>query len=181
MTNPYAPPHADVASHSVTRGNRLLYIWIWLPTAIFGAMLATPADFLSILLAMAFALPCFLVGVAWGSELSEKSRWTLIIVCSILSGLLAAVTWYSMGPDFIVIAILFTIVNVALGYKSGGSVLHNRFRIFGALVVSFTIGLLLGPIGIIILTVPSVLIANHNAQPESGDQSDGYPAVDRPL
>jgi hypothetical protein len=145
-----------------------MYIWIWIPTAIFGAMLATPADFLSMLLALAFALPCFLVGVAWGAQLSEKLRWIVTIVCSIVSGLLAAATWYSMGPVFIAIAGLFTIANITLGYKSGVSVLHNRFRIFGSLVVSFTIGLLLGPIGIIILTVPSVLIANRNVQPLSG-------------
>ena len=165
MINPYAPPDVDVESDSTTRSNRLLYIWIWLPTAIFGAMLATPADFLSMLMALAFALPCFLVGVAWGSDLSRKSRWIFTIALSILSGLFAAMTWNSMGPIYSVIAIFFTIVNISLGYKSGVSVVRNRFRIFGTLVVSFTLGLLLGPIGIIILVVPSVLIANRNAQP----------------
>lgn len=141
-----------------------MYIWIWLPTAIVGAMLTTPADILSMLLAMAFALPCFLVGVAWGSELSEKSRSIIMIVCSILSGLIAAATWYSMDAMQIAIAILFTMVNMMLGYKSGVSVLYHRRRVFGALVASYAFGLMLGPIGIIILTVPSVLIANRNSQ-----------------
>jgi hypothetical protein len=36
-----------------------------LPTAVLGAMIATPADLFSILLAMAFALPCYLCGVVW--------------------------------------------------------------------------------------------------------------------
>ena len=127
-------------------------------------MLATPVDYISMLLAMAFALPCFLVGVAWGSDVSKLVSTTSTIFCSIIAGILAALTWYSMGPEFIVIAIVFAIANVALGYKSSVNIPHNRYRVFGALVASYTVGLFLGPLGIIILTVPSVLIANRSTQ-----------------
>ena len=115
MTNPYAPPNAEVASDSVAETNRLLFIWIWIPTAIVGAMLATPVDFFSMLLAMAFALPCYLIGVIWGANFTKMDRVRSSVVCSFTAGIFAASTWYSMGLEIIVIAILFAIANVAMG------------------------------------------------------------------
>jgi hypothetical protein len=61
--NPYSSPSAEVATVTPTKANRLLFIWGWLFTASLGAMLATPADFISITFAMVFALASFLIGV----------------------------------------------------------------------------------------------------------------------
>jgi hypothetical protein len=67
-----------------------------------------------------------------------------------------------------VIAIIFAGTNVALGYKSGRSIKHKRRRIFTVLSVSYMTGLLLGPVGVIILCVPSVLFANRNTASNGG-------------
>ena len=148
--------------------NRLLYVWVWLPTAILGAMLATPADIFAIILAIAFALPCFLAGVVWTSSLDKMRRWMLITVCTLIAGSLAVPNWLSTDPIFVAIAIIFAGANVTLGYKSGRSIKQERSRIFTALCVSYTIGLLLGPLCVIILCVPSVLFANRNTATNGG-------------
>ena len=168
MTNPYAPPSTESISGASDRTNRLLYIWIWLPTAILGAMLATPADIFLIVPAMAFALPCYLIGVAWASDLAQSHRWTLTIVCAVVAAWLAAVIWLSLDLYFVAVATLFAIVNVTLGFKSCVGVVHNRRRIFAALGASYAIGVLLGPLGVIIFAVPSVLLANRAPAPGSG-------------
>lgn len=168
LINPYAPPHAESAAEHSTQSNRLVYIRIWLTIAIVGAMLATTADMFAIILAMSFALPCFLVGVTWASELAQTPRLILIATCMFVVGLLAAVTWFALEPVFVAIAIVYAVVNVILGVKSCGAVVQNRRRIFVALGVSYAIGLLLGPLGVIILTIPSLLFANRNAVQNSG-------------
>jgi len=168
LTNPYAPARNEDATESPTQTNRLLYIWVWLPTAILGAMLATPADIFSIILAIAFALPCFLAGVVWTSSLDQMRRWMLIAVCTLIAGALAVPNWLSTNPIFVAIAIIFAGANVALGYKPRRSIKHKRHRIFTALSVSYTIGLLLGPLGVTILCVPSVLFANRNTASNGG-------------
>lgn len=131
-------------------------------------MLATPADIFSIIVAMAFALPCFLVGVVWASDLDQKTRWIITILCTLIAGSLAAANWFSMVPLLVAIAIVFAVVNVFLGYRAGSSVRYKRRRVFASLGVSYTIGLLLGPLGVIILCLPSVLIANRNAAQNTG-------------
>ena len=125
-------------------------------------MIATPADIVAIVLAMAFALPCFLVGVTWASDLDPTRRWLLTIVCVIIAGSLATVTWFPLVPIFLAIATVFAIVNIILGAKASNGIVNRRSRIFGTLGVSYSLGLLLGPLGIIIITVPALLIANRN-------------------
>lgn len=126
-------------------------------------MLATPADFLSIMLAAAYALPCFLIGVVLASDLDATPRWALAIMFMIIAGLLATAIWSSLGPVFWVIATVVTIVNILLGVKACSNIVYHRRRIFGALSVAYAFGLLFGPVGAVILSVPAVLIANRDS------------------
>lgn len=167
-TNPYAPPAPQISTDLTATSNRLLYVWIWLPTAIFGAMLAAPADLISICFAMAFALPCYLCGVVWVSNLSAMHRWLLISACLLIAGALSVPIWRTSVPTVAVIALVFIAANALLGAKSSAAICQNRIRIFGSLSISYLLGLLLGPIGVVILCVPSVLIANRSVRPESG-------------
>jgi hypothetical protein len=130
-------------------------------------MLATPADIFSIVQATAFALPCFFGGAAWESDLEWTPRWIVIVTCVILAGLLAYATWSSVDSVFLTLASYFGVINIVLGMKACGTIVHNRYRIFGALGVSYTVGLLLGPLGVILLTVPAVLFANRKAASNS--------------
>lgn len=124
-------------------------------------MLATPADIVSILFALAFALPCFLAGVVLTSRLDRRHGLMLIILCTLIAGAFAVPNWLSVDRIFATIAIMFAGACVALGYQSGRSIKYKRRQIFVALTVSYTIGLLLGPIGVVILCVPSVAFANR--------------------
>ncbi len=168
LTNPYAPPATQSASKPEAITNRLLFIWIWLPTTILGAMLAAPADLFSILPAMAFALPCYLCGVFWASRLNSTHRWLLIATCALIAIALAIPVWLRTIPSLAVIAFVFMVVNIVLGVKSCWAIPWSRRRVFGTLSIAYILGLLLGPIGVVILCVPSVLIADRTAKPEVG-------------
>lgn len=126
-------------------------------------MLTTPASTIEIVLALAFALQCFLIGVFWMSDLTLAQRWMLSVVCVLVAGLLASRIWFPTEPFTAGSAIVFAALNVVLGTKACAVVTRNRLRVFGALGASYSIGLLLGPFGIIILVVPSVLLANRKA------------------
>jgi hypothetical protein len=131
-------------------------------------MIFTPADLFSTLLAMAFALPCYLCGAVWASDLNSTHRWLLIFTCIVIAGALAVPIWLAMVPSMAVIALVFMSANIWLGAKSCSAIFRNRSRIFGTLSVAYLLGLLLGPIGVVILCVPSVLIANRSVRPEIG-------------
>jgi hypothetical protein len=147
----------------------LLFIWIWLPVAILGAMLATPADIFTIVLAMAFALPCYLLGVTWASDVAGTPRWIVTIACLLIAGALAVATWFPLVPYFVAAGIIFAVLNVALGVKSCRDVAHSRKHIFSGIGIAYGIGLLFGPLGVVILTVPAVLIANRKPAPSIGE------------
>jgi len=159
--NPYSLPSAEVAIVTPTKANRLLFIWGWLFTASLGAVLATPADFISIAFAMVFALASFLIGVLWGSELSLIPRWLLISVCLTVAGVIAIDIWHSAPLITVAFALMLAIASGILGYKSVLSVVHRRLVVFSSVAISYAVGLLLGPIGVFILTVPTVLIVNY--------------------
>ena len=159
--NPYASSSAEVAKATPTKANRLLFIWGWLFTASFGAMLATPADLISIAFAMVFALASFLIGVLWGSELSLVPRWILASGCLTVAGVIAIDIWHSAPLISVALALLLAIASGILGYKSVLSVVHRRLVVFSSVAISYAVGLLLGPIGVFILTVPTVLIVNY--------------------
>jgi hypothetical protein len=104
--NPYSPPQAVIEPEihqQLTQTNRLLFIWIWLPVAILGAMLTAPANIFSIQCSMTFALPCYLLGVIWASDLRGLSRWLISVVCLLVAAFLAFATlpldWKTAGNN----------------------------------------------------------------------------------
>ena len=149
--------------------NRLLYIWIWIPTAAIGAMVATPADPFSIFGAMFFALPTFFAGVAWSSEMTRAARVAACFACGVVGVVLAATIWSFATwsfPDvyFPISAIVFAIANVTLGVLASRRVSHYRRRVFAALGLSYAAGVPLGPLGCMLFSIPSVLIASRGAE-----------------
>ena len=125
-------------------------------------MISCPADVIAIALAWAFALACFLCGVILASDLNSKPRWLAFGLCFLMAAALAEITWHSLVPINIAIETVFAITNGVLGFKAGKSVVHQRLRIFGALSIWYSLGLVLGPLGVILLTVPIVLVTNRN-------------------
>lgn len=165
--NPYQSPATEGIADTRTEANRLLFIWVWLFTASLGAMFATPADLVSITLAKLFFLAVFLIGVLWGSGLSPVTRWILVCVCLTIAGIIAVDLWRSASSDLIAIALMLAVACVILGFKSILGVVHRRLGIFSALSISYIIGCLYGPLGVLILTVPTVLVVSY--APRSSD------------
>ena len=149
MPNPYAPPSTEI-HEPIAQANRLLFVWIWLAVAILGAMLATPADIFSIVLATAFALPCYILGVTRASDVDGLSRWLITIVCVLVAGFLAVATWFPLVPNLVIAAIIFAGANVFLGVKSCRGVVHSRRRVFTAIGIAYSMGLLLGPLVLVL-------------------------------
>lgn len=131
-------------------------------------MITTPADLFSILIAMACALPCFLCGVFLATGLNRIRRLLLSSACLVIAGILAVQIWMTPAPYVAVLAMVFMTANTLLGAKCCSSILRNRGHIFGSLSVAYLLGLLLGPLGVVILCVPTVLIANRSVRPEFG-------------
>ncbi len=121
-----------------------------------------PADLVSILCAMVFSLLCYLSGVVWASDLNGTYRWLLMSVCLVIAGAIAVPVWLGAPPAMVLIALLLLGANVWLGAKSCAAISRKRTRLFCTLSVSYLLGLLLGPAGVVLFCVPSVLIANRS-------------------
>jgi hypothetical protein len=171
VSNPYSPSNAEFGPQSNKNPNRLFYILAWFPVAIVGSMVATPADRNSSNLAMAFALPCFLFGAAWASGSSIKCKCGFAIFFSIAASAIATCIWLPPDALFTPIAILFTLANIVIGYQSARSICRKRRRVFAALGLSYLIGVPLGPLGVVVLSIPSVLLANSSV--DSVDDNRG--------
>lgn len=163
MQNPYVTPLSTAHSLELAE-NRLVYIWVWLGFTSIGSFLATPADLFAILTAMIFALPCYLLGVVWGSEIRGSMHWLISIPCALVGSFFAVVTWFPLVPYNVSAAVVFAVGNFILGMKSCRDVIHKQRRIFTVLSLSYLTGLLLGPFGVVILCVPTTLIANRNTR-----------------
>ncbi len=160
MENPYSPPTALILPTEATE-NRLTYVWIWLHVAFLGALVTTPADIFSMAKAMAFALPCFLVGVIWGSPATQVQRALLTCICTAGAGYLFASTWFPLDSVTLIPAVIFAATNVYLGYRSGEIIQHHRTRLFLAIATAYLVGLPLGPAGVLLTTIPTTLIAGR--------------------
>ena len=117
---------------------------------------------------MVFALPTFFAGVAWRSEMMPVARVTACISCGVGGVGIAAIMWSFSDIYFPVAATMFAIANVTLGVLACRHVSRHRRRIFAALGVSYTIGVLLGPLGCLLLTIPSVWVANRRDTTDEG-------------
>ena len=160
MENPYSPPLSYVPPVKAAE-NRLTYIWIWLHVAFLGALVTTPADFFSILKAMAFALPCFLVGVICVSPTTQVQRWLITSFCTLVAGKLFASTWDLLDSVTSIPAVFFAATNVYLGYRSGKVIQHHRLRLFVSIATAYLVGLPLGPAGVLLTTIPTTLVVGR--------------------
>jgi hypothetical protein len=91
---------------------------IWFGTAVCGALLTTPADPISGMLAFALAFVLFLIGFAWGLHWPLTLRWALTILGSLLAGSIAATIWRSVDFHLVFFALIFLPANIILGTKT---------------------------------------------------------------
>lgn len=130
-------------------------------------MFVTPADPLSMAIAMAVALSCFLLGVIWAAVLKAPVLGPTLIAFSLSASVLAL----ALLPSPTSTLILFHTANVVLGVFACRLVIQGRRLIFSVLGVAFMLGFLLGPVGVVILTVLGVIVANRNINLRRGSRS----------
>lgn len=160
MENPYSPPTTYLPPVKATE-NRLIYVWIWLHVAFLGALVTTPADLFSMVWAMAFALPCYLLGVIWGSPATQIQRGLITCSCALVAGYLFVSTWIPLDSLSLIPVVVFAATNVYLGYRSGKIIQHHRKPLFLAIATAYLVGLPLGPAGVLLTTIPTTLIAGR--------------------
>lgn len=160
MENPYSPPTTFILPIEATE-NRLTYVWIWLHVAFLGALVTTPADMFSMVQAMAFALPCYLVGVIWGSPATQVQRTLVTCICTVAAGYLFSSIWVPLDSVAHIPAVIFAATNVYLGFRSGKIIQHHHKRLFVTIAAAYLVGLPLGPAGVLLLTIPTTLVAGR--------------------
>lgn len=159
MENPYSPPASYLPVKATE--NRLTYVWIWLHVAFLGALVTTPADMFSMVQAMAFALPCYLLGVIWGSPATQVQRTLITCSCTLAAGYLFIATWAPLDNVASIPAVIFATTNVYLGYRSGKIIQHHRKHLFVYIATAYLVGLPLGPAGVLLLTIPTTLVVSR--------------------
>lgn len=110
---------------------------------------------------MAFALPCYLIGVIWGSPANKVHRALVTSSCMLVAGYLFVSTWIPMDSVTLIPAVIFAVTNVYLGYRSGKIIQHQRKRLFITIATAYLVGLPLGPAGVLLTTIPTTLVVGR--------------------
>jgi hypothetical protein len=135
-------------------------------------MVTTPSpDPLSLLSAAAFALPCFVTGVIWTSDLGRAKY--LVIFALLTIAFAIAATLIPHERYTITMLPAFGVANVYLGILAGRDIIHSRARIFLALGAGYSIGLMLfWPLLSVVLAGFAVLIADRSIALQTSCESD---------
>ncbi len=150
-TNPYAPPGFVPPSNlAPPRNADLLPIWIWLGIAVIASFVGTPADPVSLLIALAYGLISFLVGAVLGSSLHIVLR---CIPALLWCGAHLALRQTPLAAEFTAyyatVHVSYITSSIAFGYWASRRLGTARFRI----LLWFSIGYALGSVVCVIGTV----------------------------
>ena len=158
--NPYAPPSADVAQPiAATSTNELIPLWIWLAIAVVTSFFATPADPISMLIALAFGLVCFCVGAVLGSSLHVVFRLLPLVLW------IAPASWLAFsfgGPYFAIGAAVYGLSSVGIGVWTYRRIQHGRLRIISCFCIGYVLGSFVGALGTAAGAVIAVILARRS-------------------
>jgi MFS family permease len=156
-TNPYGlPPAAVVDDEAVPPDiHPLIPLWGWLAIAVATSFFGTPADPVSMLIALAYGLISFCVGAALASSLHIVVRVLPLIVCATTFCLAIATD----GPYRGVVAACYAAVSIGMGFWAYRGINNGRKRILSCFGAGYVVGSLLGPFGTIAGAVLGTLLA----------------------
>ena len=156
--NPYAPPSVDVSQTTATTSTgELRPLWIWLGIAAVTSFFGTPADPISMLIALAFGLVCFCVGAILGSSLNLILRTLPLFLW------IAPASWLALsfgGSYFAVGAAVYGLASIGIGVWACRRIQRGRLRIFSCFFAGYVLGSFVGAIG----TVAGAVIAANLAR-----------------
>ncbi|QDU54689.1 hypothetical protein [Aeoliella mucimassa] len=144
-TNPYASPRDEQLDSRAVSTKAMMPMRLWLLVAVVGSLLGSPADPLSMLLAMASGLALFCGGVIAGSRLPLVLRGVAIVASVLL--------WATMIPwtgDYALmyagINTAYAIASLAMGCWTARSEGYRPAILIG-FSLGFLLGSLFGPLG----------------------------------
>lgn len=123
-------------------------------------MLSTPADILSIWLALLLAALCFLMGVALTSR-SKAWRVAAVLALGLPSIAIAVWLWHQLYAFPTIVGLLFIGLSIFCGVRVSRDLVRARRRILVTLIATYLAGVLLGPLGGVVFPVLGVWLANR--------------------
>ena len=158
--NPYAAPNSTESIRATEqRSNRFGPLWGWLVVAVLAGYFGTPADPVSMLIALAYGLASFCVGCVLGSLLDLRLR-VLILILWLVPGAFVGVIL--SGVFFIGDMACFALLSIGMGFWACQALRYGRLRILAAFCVGFVIGSFAGLIGTVFGAVTATMLANRS-------------------
>lgn len=155
--NPYAPPDtAALATDSGSRDDQLRPLWIWLSSAIVLSLVGSPAELISIAMALAHGLVSFWVGVVLGSSLNVTARVVLALLLFVL-----AITLLIMASMIVIVGVCYLIVSILTGAWATRRLVRGRLRILSCFSLGYVLGSMMGPLGTVGGAVVGTLFAKR--------------------
>jgi hypothetical protein len=159
VPNPYASPtpisDSDRAGASK---NHLRPLWIWLAAGTLMPFFGTPADPVSMLIAMAYGLVSFCIGCVLGSSASVWLRGLCLVLWLAPSGSIGL----GFSSFFLGDMLLFGLASSAMGVWACRSLEARRLRILASFAAGFIAGSFAGLIGTVGGAVLATLLANRS-------------------
>ena len=156
--NPYEPPNTASfprnSSHAQNDSRRLRPLWIWLGVAVAVSFLGTPADPITMLIALAFGLTCFIIGCA-ASSVSHLFLRALLIIGALLVGIKLVELWKDWP-----VASVYAFASMGFGYWACRSIESGKLRIITAFCGGYVFGSILGMVGTVGGAVAGAILAD---------------------
>jgi hypothetical protein len=157
--NPYAPPNSTPLSCELRKvENHFAPLWIWLAVAIAASFLGTPADPVSMYIALAYGLLAFIVGCVLTSRLHISVR-----VVALTFWLIPGVRIGLGGVWFIGDMGCYGLMSLGMGVWAARSIPHRRQRILSLFCLGYAIGSLAGIYGILAGAAIAVRLATRSS------------------
>lgn len=156
--NPYASPQTTAEPLSAKQQRPSLWLlWVWVILAVSASLIVSPADPISIWLALAFGLLAFGVGAVQAASLPRAVRLVPLIAWLIGAGALTTI-WGGMGGTMVGIGI-YGLGSIGLGWCASARLSEGRTRIVLAFCAGYVFGSILGPLGTIAGAITGALLA----------------------
>jgi len=144
QANPYAAPNAEPAASSDNPADhQMLVLWSWLGVAVAISFLATPADPVSMLIALAYGLMSFWVGAILGSSLNVFAR----VIPAVIWIIPAVFFALGMASYFLAVWIAYPIISIVMGFWAWRRISNGRLRVILLFSAGYVLGSLFGPLG----------------------------------
>lgn len=137
----------------------MLPLWVWLAFAILASFFGSPADPISMLLALAYGLLSFCFGTVVGSRWHILLRLLLLMLWGVVSFAFAPLLIF--GSTFVLPGVYYGALSVALGVWAWRHIRTGRLRVLVCFVVGFVIGFPIGPFGTAAGAVVGVILARR--------------------